>query len=141
MPATQSNWMAWPRAVVFPPPLRRLEIIETAATWKRMRIETMILNILMFSPTAEASSITGRARSEPKRERAETSVSTKPSATPAIESPNFRTIAMVTLRLVTVAISNPRATPRIVLADRARRRRKESRLPTERETISAVAAG
>ena len=48
MPATQSNWMAWPRAVVFPPPLRRLEIIETAATWKRMRIETMILKIMEF---------------------------------------------------------------------------------------------
>ena len=26
MPATQSNWMAWPRAVVFPPPLRRFAL-------------------------------------------------------------------------------------------------------------------
>ena len=95
----------------------------------------------MLSSTEDASSITGRAIPEPKSWSAPTSVSAKPDATPAIASPSCNTIEMVTLSEVTLAIRSPRATPHIVFAESARRRRSDKRFPTERDTISAVDAG
>ena len=95
----------------------------------------------MLSSTDEASSITGNAIPLPKSCNAPTSVEARPPATPAIASPNCKTMEIVTFREVTLAMRSPRATPHIVLAERARRRRNERRLPTERDTISAVSAG
>ena len=141
IPATQSNCIDWPRAVVLPPPRNRFEITETAQTRMRIKIETMILNKRIFSSTPDASSIIGRESPAPNSESTLTSVSLKLEATPAIESPSFVTIAIVTFKLVTQAISKPSATPRMVFAESDLRCRNESKLPTERETSSAVRAG
>jgi hypothetical protein len=62
-------------------------------------------------------------------------------ATPAIVSPNCSTIEMVTFRETTDEISNPRATPHIVDADKLLLLLKESKFVTDFETMSAVAAG
>ena len=54
----------------------------------RMSKEMMILNIRMLSATEEASSMTGKAIPPENSERAPTSVSVNPEATPAMASPS-----------------------------------------------------
>ena len=123
-PATHVNCIIWPTALVRVPPRSRVAMDETVITCIRMSKEMMILNIRMLSSTEDASSMTGSAIPPENSESAPTSVSTKPEATPAMASPSWSTMEVVTLSEATLEISRPRATPHIVLAERARRLRK-----------------
>ena len=96
---------------------------------------------ILFS-TALGSSITGNTKPPAASVIEPISVdSARLEATPAMVSPNRSTIDIVTFKETTDEISNPRATPHIVDADRLLLLRNDRRLVIERETKSAVAAG
>ena len=96
----------------------------------------------MLSATALGSSITGNTN--PPEESVIELISVDSAilvATPAIVSPNCKTIEIVTFSETTEEISNPNATPHIVDADKLLRLLNERRLVTDFDTMSAVAAG
>ena len=95
-----------------------------------------------MSSTALGSSITGSTKPPAALVIEPMSVdSAMLVATPAIVSPNCKTMDMVTFREITDEISKPNATPHIVEADKLRRRLRDNKLVTDLETMSAVAAG